>query len=289
MAALIITLAIFAPVSTIAAPRPRQQRNNAEPPPPAPASTSAAPADVNELSLRVTALTTLRDLDLSPEQMRAVRPLAIGAADTHARAAAKAPPKLAAALRELRDELIKTDAEHLDDFAGKVDDLMDEKDTELDDVVHPTEPARAKAPEFARRLKASQIAAYLAEHAAEVSDPVEHMMTALAEAREEDPGEAALQEMANDVGRLVAGADSAKVRQLAAQVITWIKSARDLKPDEFAARQPALQESAQKIVGDVPPMQVLGHWLEGELAELLSNPQFPAAVDEMLAARGAAK
>jgi hypothetical protein len=34
-------------------------------------------------------------------------------------------------------------------------------------------------------------------------------------------------------------------------------------------------------------MQVLAHWLEGELAELLSNPQFPAAVDAMLAARGA--
>jgi hypothetical protein len=287
--ALVVVPALTAPVSSLAAPRPRQQRNNVEPQPPptAPAPTSPAPADVNQMSLRIAALTTLRDFDLSPEQLRAVRPFATGAADTRARAAAKAPPKLAAALKELHDELLKPDAEHVDDLAGKVDDLLDEKDTALDDAVHPTDAARAKAPEFARRLKASQIAAYLAEHAGEVSDPVEHMMAALAEAREEDPGEAALQEMASDVGRLVAGADNAKVRQVATQVMTWIKSARDLKPEEFAARQPALQESAQRIVGDVPPMQVLAHWLEGELAELLSNPQFPAAVDAMLAARGA--
>jgi hypothetical protein len=112
------------------------------------------------------------------------------------------------------------------------------------------------------------------------------MMAALAEAREEDPGDAALQEMANDVGRLVAGADNAKVKQVATQVMNWIKSARDLKPEEFAARQAGLEESARRIVGDVAPMQVLAHWLEGQLAELLANPQFSAAVEETLAARG---
>jgi hypothetical protein len=180
--AFVVGLALAAPVTSLAAPRPRQQRNNTEPPPATPPATSSVPlpADVNDLSLRVAALTTLRDLDLSPEQLRAVRPLATGAADTHVHAAAKAPTKLAAALKELHDELLKPDAEHVDDLAAKVDDLLDEKDTDVDDTVHPTDAARNKAPEFARRLKASQIAAYLAEHAGDVSDPVEHMMAALA-------------------------------------------------------------------------------------------------------------
>jgi hypothetical protein len=255
-------------------------------PPKAETAGSSAPADLNDLSLRVTALTTLHDFDLLPDQLQALRTLTAGAADAHPRAPAKATPKLATALRELHDELLKPDGERLGELSARVDDLLDDKGVDLDDAVRTTDAARAKAPDFARRLKASQVAAYLANHAADVADPVEQMTGALAEAREDPDNfdDADAQALADDVARLVAGRDAAKVKQVSAQVLAWLKSARAIKDDEFAAKQSALEESARRIIGDVPPMDVLKNWLEGEVAELLSNPQLATAIDESLAA-----
>ena len=280
--ALLALLVVAAPAH--AAPRPKANKPESV----ATGTPSSAPADVNDLSLRVTALQTLHDFDLSVDQLRALRALTPGVADARQRSAAKSIPKLAPALRELHDELLKPDAEHLTELSSRVDELLDDKNVDLDDGVRATDAARAKAPEFARRLKSSQIAAYLADHAAEVSDPVEQMMGALAEAREEDADDyddADAQDMADDVGRLVAGRDAAKVKQISTQVLAWFKSARALKDEEFAAKQESLEQAAGRIVGNVNAIDVLSHWLDGEIAELLANPQLPAAIDATLAAR----
>lgn len=283
----LLALLVFA-APTYAAPKPKPNKPDTA----APATPSSAPADVNDLSLRVTALQTLHDFDLSTDQLHTLRALTPGVADTRQRSPAKSIPKLAPALRELHDELLKPDAEHLTELSAKVDELLDDNNVDLDDGVRATDAARAKAPEFARRLKSSQIAAYLADHAAEVSDPVEQMMGALAEAREEDPedyDDADAQDMADDVARLVAGRDAAKAKQISTQVLAWFKSARALKDEEFAARQGSLEQAAQHIVGVVNPIDVLSHWLDGEIAELLANPQLPAAIDATLAARTPSK
>ena len=52
-----------------------------------------------------------------------------------------------------------------------IEDLTDDT-VELDDRVHPTDPARAKAAGALQKIKASQVAAYLSEHADEVADAV---------------------------------------------------------------------------------------------------------------------
>ena len=167
--------------------------------------------------------------------------------------------------------------------------MQEDPNVDLDDDVRPTEVARAKAADVLKHIKASQIAAYLSEHADEVADPVEQMLDALIEIREGDADDVdgEIQDTSDDVGRLVAGLDSAKAKQIAEHVTAWLKAGKELKDEDFANRHNALEESAKRIAGEVPPMQILTNWMESELAELLSNPQLPAAIEEAIEARSA--
>jgi len=88
-----------------------------------------------------------------------------------------------------------------------------------------------------------------------------------------------------EVGRLVAGQDEKRVTAVSGQVAEWFKANRDLTDEQIVAQHPALAASAKKIIGDVPPMDILGHWMDNETAELLSNPQLPEAIDAVLAAQ----
>jgi hypothetical protein len=90
---------------------------------------------------------------------------------------------------------------------------------------------------------------------------------------------------AEQVSRLVAGSDSAKAKQVAEQIGAWLKVAKSVPPEDLAAKRDAFEATAKKIVGDLSPLQVLSNWLEGEMAELLSNPQLPSAIDTTLAGR----
>ena len=46
-----------------------------------------------------------------------------------------------------------------------------------------------------------------------------------------------------------------------------------------------MENSAKKIVGDIPPMQVLSNWMQDQIAILLSNPQLPSAAEVVLKCR----
>lgn len=254
--------------------------------PPAKAPAAAA-VDVNDLSLRVQAMESIYEFDLSDAQLSALRAAATGAAQAKQRTAAKSTPKLVEILQGLQAALAKQDAEKVQDLRPQVDEAQTDEAVELDDDVVATDAARAKAPGIAKQLKASQIAAYLAEHADEVADPVEQLMDALNDVRDPD-AEGADEEMqatAEEVGQLVAGSDAAKSKRVTEQALAWLKANKGLTDDQFASRHDALEASAKKLVGDVSPIQVLSNWLDGEIAELLSNPQLPAAIDAMVAGR----
>jgi hypothetical protein len=68
-------------------------------------------------------------------------------------------------------------------------------------------------------------------------------------------------------------------------VADWVKANHDLTDDQILAQHASLEASAKKVIGDVPPMDILSHWLENETAELLSNPQLPQAIEAVLAAQ----
>jgi hypothetical protein len=253
---------------------------------PVPAGAIQAPADMNDLSMRIAALETIYELDLSASQLAALRADAKGTADPRQRTAAKSTPKLAAAMKDLYAALAAQDGERITELRDQVADLEDEA-VELDKDVKATDAARAHAPAVLKLLKAGQIAAYLAEHADEVADPAEILTDTLAEVRDpdvEDP-DTEIRQASEEVGRLVGGLDGAKRKQATEQATAWLKAGRQLKDDEYTARQSALAEAARKIAGDLPPMTVLTHWLENELAELLANPQLTGAIDAVLAAK----
>ena len=70
-------------------------------------------------------------------------------------------------------------------------------------------------------------------------------------------------------------------------MVDWLKGPTESKDEITEARREIMEESARKIVGDVTSMQVLNHWMESEMAALLSNPQLPQAIDEMIAVKQA--
>ena len=271
------------PARTDAAPKPK-------PKPPEPQF--PAPTDLNDLSMRVAALETIYEFDLTDGQLRTLRTLAVGAGQKDQRTAGKAPAKLVQALKDLHAALLKADDDDkIGDLKDTVDELKDDDEVDLDDDIDVTDTARGKTPEFLKHLKASQIAAYLAVHAEEVADPAEQMIDALNDLRsgESDDPDGDAQDSADDISHLVAGLDAAKAEQVSAKVLEWFKANRDLKDEQFEAKKAALEESAHKIVGDIPAMTVLSHWLEYEAATLLSNPQLIGAIDVTLAARAQRK
>src|SRR5436190_14940408 len=83
-----------------AAPKPT-------PPPKPPEPQFPVPADVNDLSMRVTALEAIYEFDLTDAQLRTLLTLAVGAAQKDARTPAKSPPKLVQALKGLHTALLK--------------------------------------------------------------------------------------------------------------------------------------------------------------------------------------
>jgi hypothetical protein len=287
LAGLAALLLIGAPAFMLPQVQAAPAKGKPKPPPPAPVPAVAAPADLNDLSLRVVAMETIYELDLSPAQLSALRVAGGACVEKRGRAPAKGTPKLTAALKNLYAALATDEHDKIADLREQVADLADEDGVDLDDVVTATDAARTRAPEILKLLKAGQIAAYLADHADEIADPAEVLMDALSEIREPDTDDpdGTIQETAEEVGRLVAGADAAKAKQVADQAAAWLKAGKALPADAYAARHDALAASAGKIIGDVPAMVVLTHWLEGELADLLANPQLTGAIDATIAGK----
>jgi hypothetical protein len=282
--AVFVLVAAVLQTQTRAAPKPARPKPP-EPPPAAPAV--AAPADLNELSLRLIAMETLYELDLSPAQLAALRTGAAACGQVKTRAAAKGTPKLAAAMKDLYAAMAGQDHEKVGQLREQVADLSDDEAVDLDDEVTTTDAARGRAPQVLKLLKAGQVAAYLADHADELADPAELLIDALAEIREPDADDpdGEIHDTAEMVGILVAGMDAAKAKAVSDEATAWLKAGKELAADAYAARHEALVQSAHKIAGDVPPMVVLTHWMENELAELLSNPQLTGAIDALAAGK----
>lgn len=241
------------------------------------------PADLNLACLRVRAMDTLYELDLSPAQLKALRTAAAGCASDAARKPAPENAKLAGALKDFAAALLaRGDDEKIAELRNKVTELSDDDDANLDDDVHPTPAARTRAVEASQRFNAAQVAAFLASHADQVADPAEAMVSLLAEVRETDDAAEAdeqVRDQSEDLGWLVAGQDAKRAAAVTAQIGAWVKANKDAAPGA------PLEESARKVVGSTPPMVVLTHWMENRTAELLSNPQLPQAIDAVLASQ----
>ncbi len=260
--------------------------------PDAAAESPAAKEDLNRLSLRVSALSTIYELDMSAAQLHAFRDAAVASASTAtlAELPESKDTKLADAFKALHAALLLPhNDEGVTQARNATSEAIADSSVELSDQIIPTPTARAKAAAFVKSLRASQLAAYLAYHADQVSDPVEHLVGTLAELRETEAKDApaAIESASAEVASLVAGDDAHRDVELKTSLANWLKTTNDsthaLADEDFEAKRTDLEKSAEKAIGDVNSLDILGHWLQNEAATFLSNPQAAAAADEAIA------
>src|SRR5262249_28346271 len=88
--------------------------------------------------------------------------------------------------------------------------------------------------------------------------------------------------IAEDISQVIVGLDPAKSKALSEQVAGLLVRARALSKDQFEKQQAELEKAARKIVGDVGAEAVLRHYVQIELANLLSNSRLPQAARAVL-------
>jgi hypothetical protein len=245
---------------------------------------AAARPGVNELSLQVWALQRLHDLDLTPEQLQALRAAAPETTEhpPRQRNKIKVSDKYLTTLRSLREALIKgDDDDRIAELQDDVEAMQEDDDLDIDDDVILTDAARAKAPEFLKSLAPSQIAGYVAAYQDEAPDPVQTLMDAADDARDADADEvkSILEDVSDDLGTLLGGLEPAKAKPHEEAVRAWLKKAKAMSDADFKAKRGELERSARELTAGVDPFMVLRHWVQRDVAELLTNPQLTAAIE----------
>jgi hypothetical protein len=243
---------------------------------------------LNSLSMEVSALQALHQLDLSREQLQKLQQLAAGAAQTEPkRQPAKVGPEVRDKLLALRAALVDgKDAERVDKLNDELDALREKEKPTFDDRVEMSQMAGKRAAEVFRLLKADQLAAYIGHIAEEIADPAERLIDDLEDVREmsEDEWKARQGELAEDIAYAVVGPDPAKSKPMIVQVSALLARARSLSKADFQKLQPELNKAVRKVIGEVSALEVVRHHVEMDLAVLLSNPRLEPALRARLGA-----
>jgi hypothetical protein len=253
--------------------------------PAVPAPKEKADADnITSLHLEVGALETIHQLQLTRAQLERLARLAPGTAQKAlATRETKVSEEYQKTLKELRDALVEDDEDRITDLSVALDELREKEEPDFEEV-EITDVARRLTPEVLKSLTAGQVAGYLVEFADEFPDPGEKLTEALDEIRKENgkEWEELRDEVAGQVAWLVAGLDKtaeAKVRERVKGLLIHVHKLTD---DEYTAKKPELERSAQAVIGNVGPTDVIRHFTERSLAELLSNPRLATAVEALL-------
>jgi hypothetical protein len=255
---------------------------------PAPARQARQPdePDLNEISMEVNALQALSGFNFTPEQLEKLKGLAQdAAAKPRKRDAAKVSKEYRDKLLELHAALKQdNDVDKIDQLSDELDELRQKENPNLDDGVDLSDTARKRAPQATRLLKLHQVTDYLAAIADELFDPVERLIDSLQSVRSltGDAWKQRRQEITSDIVRLAAGIDAKKADKLSDQIDALLTRAHGMSKQEFKMKQANLEREARKLLGDVGPFDILRNEVEYALAELLSNPRLPAAVEARL-------
>jgi hypothetical protein len=248
----------------------------------APATVGAGGASVE---LQVAALNNISDLDLTPDQLKAVRKLI--AADAPATEPAdKGSDAYRAALKSLRDAIIADDAQKAADAEQKVDQLRSDEHLEVATSVPLTDAARQKSAEFLKLLTASQIAGYIAAHADDVPDAVQTISDAMDDSRGKSDADFApiRAEAADQVSVLMVGiANAEDTADVSKQVSDLLNQAHGLTDSQYKSDHGKLEKQARALVGKLDAFTALRNWMQREMADLLANPELPAMIDARLA------
>lgn len=240
-----------------------------------------AAEELVSLKLEVDALEKLYHLELNAKQLSSLLKLS-------EKTAAKAPvPKEVQAgaeyrnvLKSLHDALLSQEEGSIRELSEKLDELHEKDTISIDDEFEMTDAALSAAPQAFRLLSAAQIVAYLASLDDEVPDPAERILSALEEGEEltGDEWKELRDETAEEVAWLVGGFKTESAARAKQSAIAFLDRGHRLQGEELNKQWPTLEKAAHQLVGNVSSLIVLQHYVERELAELLSNPRTTAAL-----------
>lgn len=274
---------------------PASEQTESVPPAPEPkpivvavnnAAPRAAPAssdkdDPYKLHLEVTALETMNHLKLTRTQLEQLRKLAAATAQktTPARAV-QVSDEFHKTLKDLRDALIDDNEARVAALTLGLDELREKEDPDFGDVAI-TVAARQHTPEFLHALSARQVMEFLGDFSEEFPDPRDKLEEAFEEIRAANgkEWEELRDETAGQVAWLISGLDAATESKVRPRVAALLNRVHPMKDEEFAAKQQELSKQVDEIVGKVGPLEVIRHFMERSLAELLSNQRLVAAVE----------
>jgi len=240
--------------------------------------------DVTNLSLEVDALQTLYLLDLTPAQLKAMSKLAQNTAKQRTRQPAKVSKNYHATLLALRSALIKNEGLQVDELNDRLDKLRETEQPQIDGKFETTDAARKNSRAALRLLTTRQVTDYLSSvYEDDVPDPLDRVV----DAAQKGAGIQGLawkqlrDDAAEEVAGWVAGFDTEKSAKVREQVAALLDKAHAWSAEEVKKNQPVLEQAVQEIMGEVGPFDVLRNVVEHDLAELLSNPQLPAALESL--------
>ena len=241
--------------------------------------------DPNSLTLQVTALEMLPRFQAAPEQLAALLKIAT---DAPSKDVPRKPAKVSILYRktliELRDAYVNGDEDAITNKASALEELRDKENPDLDDDVDITDTARKAAPAALKVFTPRQVALYVVEFAEEFPNPLEKISEAFDDARtlKGKDWDEARDVVADQLGWLIGGLDTAAETKIKKQVADLLDRAHALKDAEYKAKKDELTQQAKEIADAVGPTDVIRNFMERSVAELLSNPQTVPALEARL-------
>lgn len=240
------------------------------------------------LKLEVDAMEKLFHLELNAKQLPALLKLA---EKTAAKMAAikevQAGAEYQDVLKSLHEALLSQEEDRIREWSDKLDELHEKETVSIDDAFEMTDAALLAAPQAFKLLSAAQIVAYLASLEDEVPDPAERILSSLEEGEQLNGEEwnELRDETAEEISWLVAGFNKENAARVKNAVIGLLDRGHRFKGEELNKQWSGLEKSAHQLVGHVSSLVILQHYMERELAELLSNPRTAAALQAWIKQR----
>lgn len=235
-----------------------------------------------KLQLQVDALSSLDDLNLTPEQLSALKDLASDTAGTLTDSPTAITEAYKTSLKEMREALLTKDDDKIDAAEEKMGDIADKEDPDSEPDVDQSESAKSKAETLVKMLTVSQVAAFIAQNGDDVDNPSQLLLDAIHQCRgmSADDFQGMRDDTAQEIGIYAAGINPAKPPAIVGKINRLLTRVHGLSDDEYSQQQSSLEDEARKLVAGLDPINTLRHWLEDEMADVLSNPQLLEAINE---------
>jgi hypothetical protein len=243
-------------------------------------------ADLGDIHADVTVLQVLHALQPTRAQLELMAKLSAKTMNKPpARKLIKVTDKYKKALTALRDALVGGNDDKIDDATADFDDIRENEDPDYEDV-EITDEARKSARLVLRAFSARQVAVYIGG-LDDFPDPVEQLRDAIAESRKRTGKEwtSYRDDLAYQVGWLVAGLNSTKEEKTSTAVTTLLNKAAGMSEKTFKAKREELESEARDILGTLGPTDIIRNFMERLLAETLSNHRLAKAIEAMTAGK----